>query len=102
MRSCPGSFSWRARIDGNSNKLKDVTIYDLGDVERRRIITRTAGGWRMRRRAESILTLKTGTSRSEPQDRRSSTARLPHNRRVSGVGNIFTPRSTTPSARCPP
>src|SRR5882762_2794929 len=36
----PGQFFLRAaRIDGNSKKLKDVTIYDLGDVERRRIVT---------------------------------------------------------------
>src|SRR5437879_234569 len=34
----PGQFFLRAaRIDPNSNKLKDVTIYDLGDAERRRI-----------------------------------------------------------------
>src|SRR5438477_9100073 len=40
----PGQFFLRAaRIDGNTNKLKDVTIYDLGDAERRRIITADSG-----------------------------------------------------------
>ncbi len=36
-------FLRAARIDGNANKLKDVTIYDLGDAERRRIITADSG-----------------------------------------------------------
>src|SRR5436189_294295 len=36
----PGQTFLRAsRIDGNTNKLKDVTLYDLSDAERRRIIT---------------------------------------------------------------
>ena len=40
----PGQFFLRAaRIDPASNKLKDVTIYDLGDAERRRIITADSG-----------------------------------------------------------
>src|SRR5207249_1047409 len=40
----PGHFFLRAaRIDPNSNKLKDVTIYDLGDAERRRIISADSG-----------------------------------------------------------
>jgi lipopolysaccharide export system permease protein len=39
-----GQFFLRAaRIDPASNKLKDVTIYDLGDAERRRIITADSG-----------------------------------------------------------
>jgi lipopolysaccharide export system permease protein len=40
----PQQFFLRAaRIDGNANKLKDVTIYDLGDAERRRIISADSG-----------------------------------------------------------
>ena len=40
----PRQFFLRAaRIDPASNKLKDVTIYDLEDVERRRIITADSG-----------------------------------------------------------
>ncbi len=40
----PGQFFLRAtRIDPASNKLKDVTIYDLEDAERRRIIGADSG-----------------------------------------------------------
>lgn len=40
----PGQFFLRAaRIDPATNKLKDVTIYDLEDAERRRIITADSG-----------------------------------------------------------
>src|SRR5467141_5430576 len=40
----PGQFFLRAaRIDPASNKLKDVTIYDLEDAERRRIIAADSG-----------------------------------------------------------
>src|SRR5438876_84444 len=39
-----GQFFLRAaRIDGSSNKLKDVTLYDLGNAERRRIIIADSG-----------------------------------------------------------
>jgi lipopolysaccharide export system permease protein len=36
-------FLRAARVDPATNKLKDVTIYDLGDVERRRIISADSG-----------------------------------------------------------
>src|SRR5712691_1755676 len=40
----PGQFFLRAaRIDQASNRLRDVTIYDLGDVDRRRIIGARSG-----------------------------------------------------------
>lgn len=40
----PGQFFLRAaRIDGATNRLRDVSIYDLGDVERRRVITADSG-----------------------------------------------------------
>jgi lipopolysaccharide export system permease protein len=40
----PGQFFLRAaRIDPATNRLKDVTIYDLEDAERRRIITADSG-----------------------------------------------------------
>jgi lipopolysaccharide export system permease protein len=40
----PGRLFLRAaRVDPATNKLKDVTIYDLGDVERRRIISADSG-----------------------------------------------------------
>jgi lipopolysaccharide export system permease protein len=40
----PGEFFLRAaRIDPATNRLRDVTIYDLGDADRRRIITADSG-----------------------------------------------------------
>ncbi len=40
----PNQFFLRAaRIDQASNRLRDVTIYDLGDAERRRVITADSG-----------------------------------------------------------
>ena len=40
----PGQLFLRAaRIDPATNRLRDVTIYDLGDVDRRRIITADSG-----------------------------------------------------------
>lgn len=40
----PGQFFLRAaRIDQATNRLRDVTIYDLGDADRRRIITADSG-----------------------------------------------------------
>jgi lipopolysaccharide export system permease protein len=40
----PGQFFLRAaRIDPATNRLRDVAIYDLGDVERRRTITADSG-----------------------------------------------------------
>lgn len=40
----PGQFFLRAaRIDPATNRLRDVTIYDLGDADRRRIITADSG-----------------------------------------------------------
>src|SRR6266498_1828828 len=44
----PEQFFLRAtHIDPNTNKLKDVTIYDLEDAERRRIITARSGRMRI-------------------------------------------------------
>jgi lipopolysaccharide export system permease protein len=91
----PGQFFLRAgRIDGNSNKLKDVTIYDLGDVERRRIITADSG--RMAYAAggrDLFLTLMDGdieeVNRTDPTQFNRTFYRT-NRMRVSGVGNIFT------------
>jgi lipopolysaccharide export system permease protein len=91
----PGQFFLRAaRIDGNSNKLKDVTIYDLGDVERRRIITADSG--RMAYAAggrDLFLTLTDGdieeVNRTDPTQFNRTFYRT-NRMRVSGVGNIFT------------
>src|SRR5213082_1776705 len=94
-----GQFFLRAaRIDGNTNKLKDVTLYDLSDAERRRIITADSG--RMAYSAggrDLYLTFQDGdieeVSRADPtQFNRTffSTNRM----RVAGVANTFQPTTT--------
>src|SRR5438093_1509868 len=102
----PGQFFLRAaRIDGNTNKLKDVTIYDLGDAERRRIITADSG--RMAYAAggrDLFLTLTDGdieeVNRTDPTQFNRTFYRT-NRMRVSGVGNIFvqTEHDTYNSAR---
>src|SRR3989440_491576 len=91
----PGQTFLRAsRIDGNTNKLKDVTLYDLSDAERRRIITADSG--RMAYSAggrDLFLTLTDGdieeVNRSDPTQFNRTFYRT-NRMRVSGVGNIFT------------
>src|SRR6266545_3724691 len=90
-----GQFFLRAaRIDPASNRLKDVTIYDLSDAERRRIITADSG--RMAYSAggrDLFLTLADGdieeVNRSDPTQFNRTFYRT-NRMRVSGVGNIFT------------
>jgi lipopolysaccharide export system permease protein len=90
-----GQFFLRAaRIDGSSNKLKDVTIYDLGDAERRRIITADSG--RMAYSAggrDLFLTLTDGdiqeVNRTDPTQFNRTFYRT-NRMRVTGVGNTFT------------
>lgn len=90
----PGQFFLRAaRIDGVTNKLKDVTIYDLADAERRRIITADSG--RMAYSAggrDLYLTLEDGdieeVSRTDPMQFNRTFYRT-NRMRVSGVGNLF-------------
>jgi len=90
----PGQFFLRAaRIDPATNKLKDVTIYDLEDAERRRIITAdsglmayTPGG------TDLYLTLLDGeiqeVKRAEPGQFNRTFYRT--NRiKVAGIGNTF-------------
>ena len=101
-----GQFFLRAaRIDGSTNKLKDVTIYDLGDAERRRIITADSG--RMAYSAggrDLFLTLLDGdieeVNRTDPTQFNRTFYRT-NRMRVSGVGNIFvaTERDTYKSDR---
>src|SRR6266576_4925986 len=94
-----GRFFLRAaRIDGSSNKLKDVTIYDLADAERRRIITADSGRMAYSGGGRDLyLTLQDGDieelSRADPtQFNRTffSTNRM----RVAGVANTFQPTTT--------
>jgi len=91
----PGqSFLRASRIDGNTNKLKDVTLYDLSDGERRRIITADSG--RMAYSAggrDLFLTLLDGNieevNRTDPVQFNRTFYRI-NRMRVSGVGNTFT------------
>src|SRR5881409_4410696 len=90
----PGQFFLRAaRIDPATNRLKDVTIYDLGNAERRRIITADSG--RMAYAAggrDLFLTLTDGdieeVNRTDPTQFNRTFYRT-NRMRVSGVGNIF-------------
>ena len=91
----PGqSFLRASRIDGNTNKLKDVTLYDLSDAERRRIIRADSG--RMAYSAggrDLFLTLVDGdieeVNRTDPVQFNRTFYRI-NRMRVSGVGNTFT------------
>src|SRR5213080_225262 len=91
----PGQFFLRAaRIDPNSNKLKDVTIYDLGDAERRRIIGADSGRMAYTPGGRDLyLTLEDGdiqaVNRTDPTQFDRTFYRT-NRMRVSGVGNIFT------------
>ena len=90
----PGQFFLRAaRIDGSSNKLKDVTLYDLGNAERRRIITADSG--RMAYAAggrDLFLTLQDGAieevSRTDPTQFNRTFFRT-NRMRVVGVSNTL-------------
>ncbi len=90
----PGQFFLRAaRIDGNTNKLKDVTLYDLGNAERRRIIVADSG--RMAYAAggrDLYLTLQDGdieeVDRADPAQFNRTFFRT-NRMRVAGVGNTF-------------
>jgi lipopolysaccharide export system permease protein len=87
-----GQFFLRAaRIDATANKLKDVTIYDLGDPERRRVISADSGLMAYTPGGRDLyLTLQDGdireVNRSDPTqfDR---TFFITNRMRVAGVGN---------------
>ena len=90
----PGQFFLRAaRIDPATNKLKDVTIYDLEDAERRRIITADSGRMAYTPGGTDLyLTLLDGdiqeVKRAEPEQFNRTFYRT--NRiRVAGIGNTL-------------
>jgi lipopolysaccharide export system permease protein len=90
----PGQFFLRAaRIDGNANTLKDVTIYDLGDQERRRIITADSGTMAYTPGGRDLyLTLEDGdireVNRVDPTQF-NRTFFVTNRMRVVGVGNTL-------------
>ena len=90
----PGQFFLRAaRIDPATNKLKDVTIYDLEDAERRRIISADSGRMAYTPGGTDLyLTLLDGeiqeVKRAEPGQFNRTFYRT--NRiKVAGIGNSF-------------
>src|SRR5216110_2896744 len=90
----PGQFFLRAaRIDPNSNKLKDVTIYDLGDAERRRIIGADSGRMAYTPGGRDLyLTLEDGdiqaVNRTDPTQFDRTFFRT-NRMRVAGIGNTL-------------
>jgi len=90
----PGQFFLRAaRIDAATSKLRDVTIYDLGDADRRRIISADSGRMAYTPGGKDLyLTLLDGdireVKRAEPEQFNRTFFR--ENRiRVAGVSNTF-------------
>ncbi|HMG18480.1 MAG TPA: LptF/LptG family permease [Gemmatimonadales bacterium] len=90
----PGQFFLRAaRIDPAENTLNDVTIYDLEDPERRRIITADSGRMAYTPGGTDLyLTLRDGevheVKRTEP-DQFNRTFYGTNRIKVAGVGNTF-------------
>jgi lipopolysaccharide export system permease protein len=90
----PGQFFLRAaRIDPAANTLNDVTIYDLEDPDRRRIITADSGRMAYTPGGTDLyLTLRDGevheVKRTEP-DQFNRTFYAVNRIRVAGVGNQF-------------
>src|SRR6266516_429430 len=90
----PGQFFLRAaRIDPNSNKLNDVTIYDLGDAERRRIISADSGRMAYTPGGRDLyLTLQDGdiqaVNRTDPTQVDRTFFRI-NRMRVAGIGNTL-------------
>ncbi len=93
-------FLRASRIDYASNRLKDVTIYDLGDPQRRRVITADSG--RMAYGAggrDLYLTLENGdiqqVNRSDPAQFGRTFFRT-NRMRVAGVSNTLEITSNDP------
>jgi lipopolysaccharide export system permease protein len=90
----PGQFFLRAaRIDPAANTLTDVTIYDLEDPERRRIISADSGRMASTPGGTDLyLTLRDGevheVKRAEP-DQFNRTFYVINRIKVAGIGNTF-------------
>ncbi len=86
-------FLRASRIDYTSNKLKDVTLYDLGDAERRRIITADSGVMAYSSGGRDLyLTLQDGdiqeVNRTDPTQFNRTFFRT-NRMRVANVGNTL-------------
>ena len=90
----PGKFYLRAgHLDENSNRMREVTIYDMGDPSRRRTIYADSGNMQMSHRMNDLeLTLYNGHLQDVPAATPTQLQRLYFNVdfvRMRGVGNQF-------------
>jgi lipopolysaccharide export system permease protein len=90
----PGKFYLRAgHIDKNSNRMREITIYDFGDVGRRRTIHADSGNMAMSSdQSDLLMTLYDGTLQDVPVQDPTQLQRLFFKVdlvRVRGVGNQF-------------
>src|SRR5687767_9699331 len=89
-----GKFYLRAgHIDKNSNRMREITIYDFGDVGRRRTIHADSGNMAMSSdKSDLLMTLYDGTLQDVPVSDPTQLQRLFFKVdlvRVRGVGNQF-------------
>jgi lipopolysaccharide export system permease protein len=90
----PGKFYLRAgHIDKNSNRMREITIYDFGDAGRRRTIHADSGNMAMSSdQSDLLMTLYDGTLQDVPVADPTQLQRLFFKVdwvRVRGVGNQF-------------
>jgi lipopolysaccharide export system permease protein len=90
----PGKFYLRAgHLDENSNRMREVTIYDMGDPTRRRTIYADSGNMQMSKGMQDLeLTLYDGHMQDVPTATPTELQRLYFNVdfvRMRGVGNQF-------------
>jgi lipopolysaccharide export system permease protein len=90
----PGKFYLRAgHLDENSNRMREITIYDMGDPSRRRTIYADSGNMQMSRGMNDLeLTLYDGNMQDVPTETPTQLQRLYFKVdfvRMRGVGNQF-------------
>lgn len=90
----PGKFYLRAgHLDENSNRMREVTIYDMGDPSRRRTIYADSGNMQMSKGMQDLeLTLYKGNMQDVPTANATELQRLYFKIdfvRMRGVGNQF-------------
>ena len=95
----PGKFYLRAgHLDESSNRMREVTIYDMADPTRKRTIYADSGNMGMSKNMSDLeLTLYSGNMQDVPSDNPAELQRLYFNVdliRVRGVGNQFQKTTT--------